>query len=203
MELYFKKIQISWNEMKSEKIIAGVILWLLSSVIYIYTTYKAYRFFYEYSYLRNIWLLLGVIAIMLCWVWVIWFLFYEYNYFRRLREKTNNNSLEIAEKKNESTKEIPEKEWTPKKKEKKASTEESPSRKRDKKIQKRYQEVLAEYKKTMSAHEYKKFEEDTRYDILLYDALMVSRDKEGKLFTQIESEKWELYTSALKKILEQ
>lgn len=41
----------------------------------------------------------------------------------------------------------------------------------------------------MSAREYKKFEEDTRYDILLYDALMVSRDKEGKLLTQIESEK--------------
>jgi hypothetical protein len=117
-----------------------------------------------------------------------------------LRIENKKTTQEVS--KNEEKTTFIKEEELPKKKEKKASIEESPSRKRDKKIQRRYQEVLAEYKKTMPAREYKKFEEDTRYDILLYDALMVSRDKEGKLLTQIESEKWEPYTSALKKILE-
>lgn len=81
--------------------------------------------------------------------------------------------------KNEGEKNIIIEEELPKKKEKKTiAVEESLQRKKDKKIQKRYQEVLLEYKKTLTAREYKKFEEDTKYDILLYDALMVSRDKE-------------------------
>ncbi|MBP7806374.1 hypothetical protein KA057_01695 [Candidatus Gracilibacteria bacterium] len=187
--------------MKSEKIIAGATLGILSSFIYIYTTYKAYRFFYEYSHLRNIWLVLGVIGIMLCGVGAIWFLFYEYNYFRLLRIKSKTEAQKPL--KNEGEKNIIIEEEAPKKKEKKTiAVEESLQRKKDKKIQKRYQEVLLEYKKTLTAREYKKFEEDTKYDILLYDALMVSRDKEGTLLGKIEQEKGEPYTSALKKILE-
>jgi len=68
-------------------------------------------------------------------------------------------------------------------------TEESVQRKNDKKIQKRYQEILIEYKKILPTREYRKFEEDTKYDILLYDALMISRDKEGILLSDIEKEK--------------
>lgn len=188
--------------MKSEKIITGTILWILSGLIYIYTTYKAYRFFYEYSHLRNMWLILWVIAIMLCWLAAIWFVFYEYNYFLTLKEKKKRSSEETE---NNKKKEIiiEEEEITPKKKEKKNIViEESAQRKKDKKIQKRYQEVLLEYKKTLSAREYKKFEEDTKYDILLYDALMISRDKEWTLLSKIEQEKGELYTTALKKILQ-
>ena len=189
--------------MKIESIISRVILWFISSIIYIFTTYGAYRFFYEYSHLRNIWLLLWVICIMLCGVAVIWFIHYVYNYFHELKEQAKKKSLEVSEKKVEWTKEISEKELAPKKKEKKTIViEESLQRKKDKKIQKKYQEILIEYKKTMSVREYRKFEEDTRYDILLYDALMVSRDKEGKLLSKLESEKWELYITTLKKILE-
>lgn len=189
--------------MKSEKIIAGTILWILSGLIYIYTTYKAYRFFYEYSHLRNMWLILGVVAIMLCWLAAIWFMFYEYNYFMALREK-KKRSIEEVEKNNKQEKIIiEEEEITPRKKEKKNIViEESTQRKKDKKIQKRYQEVMLEYKKTLPAREYKKFEEDTKYDILLYDALMISRDKEWTLLSKIEQEKGELYATALKKILE-
>ncbi|MBP7823139.1 hypothetical protein KA050_02195 [Candidatus Gracilibacteria bacterium] len=187
--------------MKSEKIIAGATLGILSSAIYIYTTYKAYRFFYEYSHLRNMWLVLGVIGIMLCGVGAIWFLFYEYNYFRSLRTKNKTEAQKTP--KDEEKKTIVIEEETVKKKEKKTIViEESLQRKKDKKIQKKYQEILIEYKKTMPVREYKKFEEDTRYDILLYDALMVSRDKEGKLLSKLESEKGELYITTLKKILE-
>gem|GEM_PF-2944585 len=54
------------KEMKLKKITSGIILGLLSTLIYIYTTYEAYQFFYAYSYLRNVWLLLGVIGMTLC-----------------------------------------------------------------------------------------------------------------------------------------
>lgn len=191
--------------MKSEKIFASILLWTVSGLIYIYTTYKAYRFFYEYSHLRNMWLILWVIAIMLCWLGAIWFIFYEYNYFQSLREKRRKNSEELSKniKEEKTLKFEADEETVPKKKEKKNVTvEESAQRKRDKKIQKRYQEVLLEYRKTLSPREYKKFEEDTKYDILLYDALMVVRDKEWDLLSKIEQEKWEPYTTALKKILE-
>lgn len=110
----------------------------------------------------------------------IWFIFYEYNYFQSLREKRKKNNEELSKNnKEEKTVKFEEEEITPKKKEKKNPTiEESAQRKKDKKIQKRYQEVLLEYKKNLSPREYKKFEEDTKYDVLLYDALMVIRDKE-------------------------
>lgn len=96
-----------------------------------------------------------------------------------LREK-KKRSIEEVKKNNKQEKIIiEEEEIIPRKKEKKNIViEESTQRKKDKKIQKRYQEVMIEYKKTLPAREYKKFEEDTKYDILLYDALMISRDKE-------------------------
>lgn len=189
--------------MKSEKIIAGIALWIVSGFVYIYTTYKAYRFFYEYSHLRNMWLILWVIAIMLCWLGAIWFIFYEYNYFQSLREKRKKNNEELTKNNKEEKTVKFEEETASKKKEKKNITvEESTQRKRDKKIQRRYQEVLLEYKKTLSPREYKKFEEDTKYDVLLYDALMVVRDKEWVLLSKIEQEKGEPYITALKKILE-
>lgn len=147
------------------------------------------------------WLLLGVIGIMLCWLAAIWFIFYEYNYFRLLRAKNEKSAQELSKKDEKITTTVEEE--IPKKKERKTSPpEESSSRKKDKRIQKKYQEIFIEYKKTMSSREYKKFEEDTKYDILLYDALMVSRDKEGKLLPKIEAEKWEFYVATLKKILE-
>jgi len=69
------------------------------------------------------------------------------------------------------------------------ATEESVQRKKDKKIQTRYKEILIEYKEILPDQEYKKFQEDTKYDILLYDALLISRDKEGILLSKIEKEK--------------
>gem|GEM_PF-3118274 len=69
------------------------------------------------------------------------------------------------------------------------ATEESVQRKKDKKIQTRYKEILIEYKEILPDQEYKKFQEDTEYDILLYDALLISRDKEGILLSKIEKEK--------------
>jgi hypothetical protein len=75
-------------------------------------------------------------------------------------------------------------------------------RKKDKKIQKIYQKIFAQYKESLTPSEYKKFSEITKYDILLYDALMVSRDKWGNLLKKIELEKWQIYADALKKMTE-
>lgn len=96
-----------------------------------------------------------------------------------LREKKKRSSEKVEKDNKQEKIIIEEEEITPRRKEKKNIViEESAQRKKDKKIQKRYQEVMLEYKKTLSTREYKKFEEDTRYDILLYDALMINRDKE-------------------------
>lgn len=159
--------------MKSEKIIAGIALWIVSGFIYIFTTYKAYRFFYEYSHLRNMWLILWVIAIMLFWLGAIWFIFYEYNYFQSLREKRKKNNEELSKNnKEEKTVKFEEEEITPKKKEKKNPTiEESAQRKKDKKIQKRYQEVLLEYKKTchlVNIKNLRKIQNMTYYCMMLW-----------------------------------
>jgi hypothetical protein len=77
-----------------------------------------------------------------------------------------------------------------------------PPDKKYKKIQKNYKKILTEYKKNLSPHEYRKFEEETQYDILLYDAIIVSQDKTWKLLEKIEYEKWEFYVKILKKILD-
>lgn len=154
-------------------------------------------------------------SIMLCWLWAIWLLLYGYDYLStRINEKTlppENTKLqgvtdiqkietEISEEKGAFSPKT-EVELPAKREKKTVSQEESLEKKRDKNIHKRYQEVLKEYKRTLSAAEYKKFEEITRYDILLYDALMVSRDKEWKLLSKLENEKWSLYVSAITKIL--
>ena len=187
------------KEMKLKKITSGIILGLLSTLIYIYTTYEAYQFFYAYSYLRNVWLLLGVIGMTLCWLWVIWFLFYAFDYFLGDSNKGKKITVEIPKNVPDEAVIIKEEIW--KKIEKKVATEESVQRKKDKKIQTRYKEILIEYKEILPDQEYKKFQEDTEYDILLYDALLISRDKEGILLSKIEKEKWEFYASTIKKIL--
>lgn len=74
-------------------------------------------------------------------------------------------------------------------------------KKEDRKLQKNYLAVLAEYKRDLPPHEYRKFQEDTKYDILLYDAIMVSKDKQGTLLEKIRQDKGELYASAIQKIL--
>lgn len=187
------------KEMKLKKITSGIILGLLSTLIYIYTTYEAYKFFYAYSYLRNVWLLLGVIGMTLCWLWVIWFLFYAFDYFLWDSNKGKKITVEIPKNVQDEAVIIKEEIW--KKKEIKVATEESVQRKKDKKIQTRYKEILIEYKEILPTREYKKFQEDTKYDILLYDALLISRDEEGILLSKIEKEKWEFYASTIKKIL--
>jgi hypothetical protein len=48
---------------------------------------------------------------------------------------------------------------------------------KDKKIKNNYQKLLIEYKKNLPSTEYKKFQEETKYDILIYDALMINHDK--------------------------
>jgi transketolase len=73
---------------------------------------------------------------------------------------------------------------------------------KDKRVQRNYQKMLIEYKKELSPAEYKKFQEETKYDILLYDALMVNRDKKGTLLREIEQEKGAHYASMLRKILD-
>jgi hypothetical protein len=186
--------------MKSEKFISRILLWFFSIAIYICTTYASYKFFYAYSYLRNMWLLFGVIGITLFWIWTIWCMYRVYDYFVWLNLRITKTIEELP--KNEATETINPEVITQTKKVKKIIAEESVQRKNDKKIQKRYQEILAEYKKTLSDSEFKKFEEDTRYDILLYDALMVNHDKSGTMFAKIEKEKWEFYTSTLKRILD-
>lgn len=186
--------------MKSEKIISWIILWFLSISIYICTTYVAYKFFYAYSYLRSIWLLLGVIAITLLWIWAIWGIYKLNDFLLSLNYRNKKPIIELP--KNEILDTIIPEISVSMKKERKEVEEESFQRKNDKKIQKRYQEILKEYKKTLSEKEFKKFEEDTKYDILLYDALMVNHDKDGTLLSKIETEKWEFYVSTLKKILD-
>ena len=61
--------------------------------------------------------------------------------------------------------------------------------KKDKRIQENYKAILLDYKRNLSSREYKIFQADTQYDILIYDALMVSRDKEGNMLTKLEHEK--------------
>lgn len=148
---------------------------------------------------------------MLCGLAAIWFLLYGYDYLIWTRKSTKNvpedNQSPVEEKENEKEEKFlvtkNRKEIVPTRKVREIQPpEESLQKKKDKKIQKRYQEILKEYKKTLSVADYNKFEESTRYDILLYDALMVSRDKEWTLLWKIEQEKGESYTNALKKILE-
>lgn len=204
------------KNVKAQKITINIGLWILSGIIYICTTYAAYKFFHGYVHLRNMWLILGVMSIMLCWLWLIWLVLYGYDYFSARINKKNppqeNTELPSVSDKQEIETRAPEEkvafsantetEILPEKKEKKTvSREESLEKKRDKNIHKRYQEVIKEYKKTLSETDYKKFEELTRYDTLLYDALMVSRDKEWKLLSKLENEKWSVYISAITKIL--
>lgn len=140
---------------------------------------------------------------MILWMGVMYCIFYAYDYFQKIRAREHEIALKIEklnEHKNPEQK-IVEKEEKPQKKWDINPPEELTQSKKDKKIQKQYKEILSEYKNTLSPKKYKKFEEETKYDVLLYDALMVSRDKDGTLLTKIEQEKWELYTEALKKIL--
>ncbi len=148
---------------------------------------------------------------MLCGLGAIWLLLYGYDYLVWIRKTAKNipedNQLPIAEKEKEQEKEIlvakNRIEIVPTRKAKEIQLpEESLQKKKDKKIQRRYQEILKEYKKTLSVADYNKFEESTRYDILLYDAIMVSHDTEWKVLSKLESEKWSFYTSTIKKILE-
>ncbi len=76
-----------------------------------------------------------------------------------------------------------------KKKERKNVTNESPQRGKNKGIQKRYQELLVEYKDTLTPEEYRKFQEYNKYDNLLYDALTINKDKDLSLLGSIEKEK--------------
>lgn len=73
---------------------------------------------------------------------------------------------------------------------------------KDKRIKTNYQKLLVEYRKNLTPSEYKKFQEETKYDVLIYDALMVSRDKDNTVLKNIQTEKSTLYIEALKKILE-
>lgn len=73
---------------------------------------------------------------------------------------------------------------------------------KDKKIKLNYQKLLVEYRKNLSPSDYKKFQEETKYDVLIYDALMVSRDKDGTVLRNIQIEKSAVYMEALKKILD-
>lgn len=143
--------------------------------------------------------------IMLCWLWIIWILLFGYDYFsarvtskNSVPDSTVKTDQAVEEKEIVSPKEPTETSQT--KRERKI-VEESWAKKQDKAILKRYRETLKEYKKTLSAEDYKKFEAMTRYDTLLYDALMVSRDKEWELLSKLENEKWSLYASAITKIL--
>lgn len=61
--------------------------------------------------------------------------------------------------------------------------------------------MLIEYKRTLASW-VQKFQEETKYDILLYDALMINRDKKWTLFREIEQEKGAHYASMLRKILD-
>lgn len=118
---------------------------------------------------------------MLIGIALIWLLFHAHKII--LRKKTRKSETEMTQPKQE----LKEKEDA--NGDKKELKEKDEQKIRDKKIQKNYQKIFSESKKTLSPSDYKTLEEMAQYDILLYDALMVSRDTSGKKLQKIESEK--------------
>lgn len=174
--------------MNATSILSRIVSWILAVIIYMATFYYAYNFFYAYSYLGHLQIVIGAILIMLAGMGCVWIVFH-------LRTKIFHTKKVVVEKREEKIQETREEK-------KETKSPRMIQNEKDKKIKLNYQKLLVEYRKNLSPSDYKKFQEETKYDVLIYDALMVSRDKDGTVLRNIQIEKSAVYMEALKKILD-
>lgn len=172
-----------------KKVLTTILLWICTVAIYIYALYFWYTFFREYAYIGRVPVTIGAIVIILLAEGLVLILFHTYHSI--YKKKDIIVVAEPVEKKEEI-----------KEKKEEIKNPRAIQNEKDKRVQRNYQKMLIDYKKELSPAEYKKFQEETKYDILLYDALMIIRDKKWTLLKEIEQEKGAHYASMLRKILD-
>ncbi len=167
--------------------------------IYGLWVYIAYLSFHYFSYVPiKLRVSLTIVSILLgeLFLWILFTLYRRYSPENHSSQSERHNPVATPKEPK------PQKEEHIQVEKKEILVTESPKQeKKSKKIQESYKRVLLECQKKLSPKEYKKFQEDTKYDILLYDALIVSQDKTWDVLKKIQTEKGEFYANTVLEIL--